>query len=142
DCEDNTPQTPELSRMTVLNALGYNLINSNDWVQAVNIGQQLEERARVAEEETGDDLLVYQIGGMEIQARAFNEMKLIMPATKCLRQAMPLIAERWGNDDPWRVELMVLLQTWLRENGQIEAADELKADISSITERIDTSSDV
>ncbi|RSL98312.1 hypothetical protein CDV31_012627 [Fusarium ambrosium] len=29
DCED-TPQTPELSRMTVLNAMGYNFMNSKD----------------------------------------------------------------------------------------------------------------
>lgn len=132
ECED-TPQTPEMSHMTVLNALGYNFMNSKDWVQAVNIGQKLEERAQLAQD---IDLLVYQIGGMEIQGRAFNELKLFMPAVKCMRQATPLIAKQWGVDDPWRIELMILQQTWLRENGEIKAADELKAEISSITERI------
>lgn len=134
DCEE-TAQTPELSHMTVLNALGYNSMNSKDWVQAVNIGQKLEERARLAQD---IDLLVYQIGGMEIQARAFSELKLIRSAVTCLEMATPLIAKQWGNNDPWRIELMVLQQRWLRENGEIEAADDLKAEISSIAERIDT----
>jgi hypothetical protein len=134
ECEE-LPQTPEVSHMTVLNALGYNFMNSKDWVQAVNIGQKLEERAQLAQDV---DLLVYQIGGMEIQGRAFNELKLFMPAVKCMRQATPLIAKQWGVDDPWRIELMILQQTWLRENGEIKAADELKAEISSITERINT----
>lgn len=134
DCED-TAQTPELSRMTVLNALGYNFMNSEDWVKAANIGQEIEERAQLARD---IDLLVYQIGGMEIQARAFNEMKLIKPAVKCLKQATPLIAEKWGDSDPWRIELMTLQQKWLRENGDIKEADDLSAEISSITERIDT----
>ncbi|KAJ4325083.1 hypothetical protein N0V84_003626 [Fusarium piperis] len=134
DCQD-TAQAPELSRMTVLNALGYNFMNSKDWVKAVNIGQEIEERAQLARD---IDLLVYQIGGMEIQARAFNEMKLIMPAVRCLKQATPLIAEKWGEGDPWRIELMTLQQKWLREYGHIEEADDLSAEISSITERIDT----
>lgn len=134
DCED-TAQTLELGHRTVLNALGYNFMNSKDWVQAVNVGQKLEERARLAQD---IDLLVYQIGGMEIQARAFNQLKLIMPAVKCLKQATGLIAKQWGNNDPWRIELMVLQQNWLLENGEIKAADDLKAEISSITERIDT----
>ncbi|GIK07254.1 hypothetical protein Aspvir_002912 [Aspergillus viridinutans] len=134
DCED-TARTLEVSHLTVLNALGYNFMNSKDWVQAVNIGQKLEERARLAQD---INLLVYQIGGMEIQARAFKELKLIMPAVKCLKQATPLIAEQWGSNDPWRIELMVLQQKWLRENGEIKAADDLKAEIKSITERIDT----
>lgn len=134
NCED-TAQTPEVSHLTVLNALGYNLMNSKDWTQAANTGQKLEDRARLARD---IDLLVYQIGGMEIKARAFNEMKLIMPAVGCLKQATPLIAEQWGIDDPWRIELMILQQSWLRENGEIKEADELKAEIKSITERIDT----
>lgn len=148
DCENTMPhQVPELSRLTVLNALGYNFMNSKDWVSAVNIGQKLEDRARHAPQDGngndghGDDdvdLLVYLIGGMEIQARAFNELKLIMPAVKCLKQATPLIAEHWGDNDPWRIELMALQQNWLRENGEIKAADELKAEITRITERIDT----
>lgn len=120
--------------MTVLNALGYNFMNSKDWVQAVNIGQELEKSARLAQD---INLLVYQIGGIEIQARAFNELKLIMPAVRCLKQAMSLIAKRWGHNEPWRIELMVL-QNWLRENGEIKAADDLKAEISSVTEIIDT----
>ncbi|KAM0431487.1 hypothetical protein ACHAPT_005465 [Fusarium lateritium] len=132
-CEDTT-QTPELSRMTVLNALGYNFMNSKDWVKAVNIDQEIE-RAQLAQD---IDLLVYQIGGMEIQARAFNEMKLIMPAVRCLKQATPLIAEEWGNNDPWRIELMTLQQKWLPENGDINEADDLSAEIRRITERIDT----
>ncbi|KFY06084.1 hypothetical protein V491_08868 [Pseudogymnoascus sp. VKM F-3775] len=101
-------------------------MNSKDWTQAANTGQKLEDRARLAQD---IDLLVYQIGGMEIKARAFNEMKLIMPAVGCLKQATPLIAEQWGIDDPWRIELMILQQSWLRENGEIKEADELKAEI-------------
>ncbi|OAL53591.1 hypothetical protein IQ07DRAFT_313918 [Pyrenochaeta sp. DS3sAY3a] len=134
DCEEEA-ETPQLSRMTTLNALGYNYMNSKDWQQAVDTGLELEKRARDAKDM---DLLVYQIGGMEIQARAFNEMKLFRPAVACLERATPLIAEQWGNDDPWRIELMVLQQKWLRENGEIKAADNLKADISSIAERIST----
>lgn len=133
DCED-TPQTPLVSHLTVLSTLGYNLMNSKDWVQAVSTGQTLEDRARQAQD---IDLLVYQIGGMEIQARALKELKLIMPAVRCLKQATPLIAEQWGINDPWRIELMVLQQKWLREKGEIKEADDLKAEIKSITERID-----
>ncbi|KAM0187308.1 hypothetical protein ACHAPI_011221 [Fusarium lateritium] len=131
------PQTQELSHMTVLNALGYNFMNSKDWKQAVDIGLTLEERARLADDM---DLLVYQIGGMEIQARAFNELDLIKPAVKCLSQATPLIAKQWGDDDPWRIELMVLQENWLRGDGQTEVADRLKADISDIAQRIDDDS--
>ncbi|KAH8711753.1 hypothetical protein HC256_008567 [Beauveria bassiana] len=133
NCED-TAQTLEISHLTVLNALGYNFMNSKDWVKAVNIGQKLEERAQLAQD---IDLLVYQIGGMEIQARAFNELKLTMPAVKCLKQATRLIADEWGKTDPWRIELMALQQLYLREGGEIKEAADLQAEISRITERID-----
>jgi hypothetical protein len=75
---------------------------------------------------------------MEIQARAFNKLKLIMPAVLYLERATLLIAKQWGNNDPWRIKLMVLQQNWLRENGEIKAADDLKAEIGSIAERINT----
>ncbi|KAJ3494040.1 hypothetical protein NLG97_g4338 [Lecanicillium saksenae] len=134
NCED-TAQTPELSHLTVLNALGYNFMNSKDWTKAVNIGHKLEERAQLAHDV---NLLVYQIGGMEIQARAFNELKLIMPAVKCLKQAIQLIANEWGKSDPWCIELMALQQIYLRKDNEIKAADDLQAEISSITESFDT----
>ncbi|TAQ91323.1 hypothetical protein B7494_g322 [Chlorociboria aeruginascens] len=133
DCEE-TPETPELSYITVLNALGYNFINCKNWVQAVDTGYRLEERARLAHD---IDLLTYQIGGMEIQARALNEIKLIRPAVNYLERATPLIAKQWGHDSPWRIELMALQQDWLREHGEIKAADDLKAGLSSIAERLE-----
>ncbi|KAK1856139.1 hypothetical protein CCHR01_01204 [Colletotrichum chrysophilum] len=137
NCED-TAQTTKMSRLTILNALGYNFMNSNDWVQAVNVGQELEEYAQF---ETELDLIVYRIGGIEIQARAFNKLKLIMPAVKCLKQATQLIKEHWGEQDAWRIELMLLQENFLRENGDIRAADDLKAERHGITEIIDTDED-
>ncbi|CCT76196.1 uncharacterized protein FFUJ_14171 [Fusarium fujikuroi IMI 58289] len=132
---DETPQTKELSHLTVLNAIGYNFMNSKKWAEAVNIGVKLEDRAQRADD---IDLLVYKIGGMEIQARAYNELKLVEPAVKCLKQAIPLIAKEWGQDDPWRIELMTLQQKWLRENNDAMAADDIKEEIRTITESIDT----
>ena len=133
DCEE-APQSTELSRITILNARGYNYMNIEDWDKAVGVGRRLEEQAQLAQDM---DLLVYQIAGMEIQARGYNELKASKLAVACLERAKPLIADRWGEDDPWRIELMVLQQKWLRENGEVKTADDIKADISSIAERID-----
>lgn len=134
ECQETT-DVPILSHMTILNALGYNAMNSRDWKIAADIGGELEFRAGKAQDM---DLLIYQIGGMEIQARAFNELGQVKSAVACLARATPLIAEKWGNDDPWRIELMILQQKWLRENGDVRAADELKEEISRLAEKIDT----
>ena len=58
--------------MTIPDVLGYKFMNLKDWAQAINIDHKLEERARLAQD---IDLLVYQVGGTEIQARVFNELK-------------------------------------------------------------------
>ncbi|KAI8190264.1 hypothetical protein KHU50_011180 [Colletotrichum sp. SAR 10_65] len=132
DCED-TAQTTEISRLAILSTLGYNFMNSMEWEKALDIGQELEEHVQ---SEQDLDLLAYKIGGMEIQARAFNKQKMNLLAVKCLKKATQLIKEHWGEQDPWRIELMVLQENFLRESDEVKAAEDLKAEIQGITESI------
>lgn len=131
-CVD-TPDAPKLSYLTVLNALGYNAMNSTNWAEAASLGKQLEDCARNAE---GVDVLVYQFGGLEIQGRALIKMGLWELAVGCLAKATPMIAEEWGFQDPWRIELMALQQEWLRENNELQAADTLRAEIQSLAQQM------
>jgi len=124
---------PELSHLTILNALAYNALNSSDWAQATTLGKKLEDRARSGQ---GKEFVVYQLGGLEIQGRALMEMQMWEYAVECLAKATMMIADEWGSQDPWRIELMALQQECLRDHGAIQAADSMKANIASLVNEI------
>ncbi|KIW21817.1 uncharacterized protein PV07_12757 [Cladophialophora immunda] len=53
-------------------------------------------------------------------------------AEKTMRQAIEMIAGRWGRQHSWVPEFMVVLEGWLRGWGREEAANKLKGEIEDL----------
>jgi hypothetical protein len=121
-----------ISHLINLSTLSYKSIYWGRWVQAVEYGEEL---AKCARETVDDRALMYELSGLEILARAQHQFGLIMSGVAYLRNSNPLIASRWGEDDPWRIQLILLQENWLRECGEEVAADTLKAEVAKVTSK-------
>jgi hypothetical protein len=76
--------------------------------------------------------LVWELTGFEDLARAQYKLGKTVLAISTLGTAIPVIETAWGSDDPWRMELMLLQESWLRQCDMTEAADGLKMEIATL----------
>ena len=47
-------------------------------------------------------------------------------AEQAMRKAIQIRSEKWGAQDAKRLEFMMVLESWLRERGKLEAADKIR----------------
>ena len=125
DCERQCG-TSNLSYLSILSTLGYSSLYQGKFQQAEALGMDLSQFAK-ATPQSGS--LLYEISGLEIAARAQHSIGTNYLAEGGLREAVKMIGTEWGKDDPWAIEIMLLLEKWLLEWNRAEHADRLKAEV-------------
>ncbi|KAH7356723.1 hypothetical protein BKA65DRAFT_592287 [Rhexocercosporidium sp. MPI-PUGE-AT-0058] len=127
--EQQVPSVSPVLVTRVMANLGDNILDQGKHVEAEKIGQailslaQRDERSVDIQDKTRtlDMVAKSQYGQDKNDLAEMNS-----------REAIWLVSEKWGREDPWVIELMARLEEWLRQWGREEEADELKAEMESL----------
>ena len=76
--------------------------------------------------------IVERIECMKIVSHSQFKQGNILVAERTIREAIKLIADRWGIQHSWVVEFKNVLEGWLRDWGRDEAANKLRAEIGGL----------
>ncbi|KAH6722305.1 hypothetical protein BKA61DRAFT_172799 [Leptodontidium sp. MPI-SDFR-AT-0119] len=125
-------QTPSVSPRLVHRAmvtLGLNVLDQRKYIEAQKIGQAI---ISLAERDKESIFVEDKIYALEIVARCQYHQDKNGLAEMNLREVIRLASERRGMKDSWAIDIMVLLEGWLREWGREEEAEELKVQRESL----------
>lgn len=117
------------SYLRILSALGNHLLDHRNFEQAETVGNDISEHARAMP--LGS--VFYQALAIEMVAKAHYGLGQHFRAEGGFREAMKIIAKEWGETDPWRMDLMIMLGEWLRTWGRIEDADHIDREIVELS---------
>ena len=122
--------TSNFSYLGILATFGYILLDQEKFEQAETTSNHLYEHAKATPQH---ESLKYQISAMEVAARAHYGLGQLFRAEGGLREATNMIKRRWGKADPWAINLMTVLEKWLREWNRREDADRLNREIAELS---------
>ncbi|KAG4437590.1 hypothetical protein IFR05_006929 [Cadophora sp. M221] len=120
--------SPRLVTRVMMN-LGYNVLSQRKNIEAEKIGQAI---ISLAQRDEGSVDIQDKIKALAIVAKSqYNQDKNCL-AEMNLREALRLVSDQWGVEDPWAIGYMSDLERWLRKWGREGEAQELKVQRESI----------
>ena len=132
ECEE-TLGTSDSRVMRILLSLGWNLLEQKRYLEADEVGNDMNRRAlHVAHDQ-------FQVHGLEISAHAQYHTRRTFQAEGTLKEAINIAQRVYGKTDPWAVQLIFDLDSWLREWGRHDDADKMKAEVEGCLEINDIS---
>jgi hypothetical protein len=127
-CETES-SIPNEQIISIMNILGWNLFLQRRFAEAEQLGLDSLSQA----EEQG--LYYQQTQALYLIAHSHCHQNKRCLAEENLRRVIKLAISSWGRTDPIVLDLIVHLETWLREWGREDEADRLKAEIAEATGR-------
>jgi hypothetical protein len=113
----------------IMSTLGWNLVGQGRLAEAEQLGLDIISQA----EEQG--LYVEQAEALSLLAHSQYRQNKRCLAEGNLRHTLQLAISIWGRTDPYVLDVMIILETWLRGWGREDEAERLREEIDEVIGR-------